>query len=74
MLEEVANCVLALTPFFVSADCYGTRPGGALSRTGSGETWTIACSGGVQQQAHSPGSAMFCLTLRPGRKRIGRGF
>lgn len=41
VLEETANCVLALTPFIL-ANCYGARPGGALSRTDSGETRTVA--------------------------------
>ncbi|CAN0290043.1 unnamed protein product, partial [Laminaria digitata] len=64
VLEEVANCVPALTPSV--AKCYGTRP---CSLGGSKETWTIACSSGVQQ-GDPMGPAMFCLALRPMLKRF----
>ncbi|CAN0286361.1 unnamed protein product, partial [Laminaria digitata] len=47
VLEEVANCVPALTPLV--SKCYGTRPVDVFFRMGSGETRTIACSSGVQQ-------------------------
>ncbi|CAN0597640.1 unnamed protein product, partial [Laminaria digitata] len=52
VLEEVANCVPALTPLV--AKCYCTRPADV----------TIACSSGVQQ-GDPMGPAMFCLTWRP---------
>ncbi|CAN0455478.1 unnamed protein product [Laminaria digitata] len=45
VLEEVPNCVPALTPLV--AKCYGTRPADVFFRMDSGETRTIACSSGV---------------------------
>ncbi|CAN0597399.1 unnamed protein product, partial [Laminaria digitata] len=67
VLEEVANCVPALT--LLVAKCYGTRPADVFSRMDTGETRTIACSSGVQQ-GNPMGPAMFCLALRPGLKRF----
>ncbi|CAN0409807.1 unnamed protein product, partial [Laminaria digitata] len=63
VLEEVANCVPALTPSV--AKCYGTRPcspADVFFRMDSEETRTIACSSGVQQ-GDPMGPAMFCLAL-----------
>ncbi|CAN0580759.1 unnamed protein product [Laminaria digitata] len=67
VLEEVANCVPALTPLV--SKCNGTRPAGVFFRMDSGETRTIACSSGVQQ-GDPMGPAMFCLALQPGLKRF----
>ncbi|CAN0448122.1 unnamed protein product, partial [Laminaria digitata] len=67
VLEEVANCVPALTPLV--AKCCGTRPADVFFRMDSGETRTIACSSDVQQ-GDPMGPAMFCLALRQGLKRF----
>lgn len=66
MLEEVANCVPALTPFV--AECYGARLAEVLLRMDSGETRTITCSSRVQHGGPK-GPVMFYLALRPGLKR-----
>ena len=66
-LEEVANCVPALTPLVDK--WYGTRPSDVVFRMDSGETRTVACSNGVQQ-GDPMGPAMFCLALRPGLERF----
>ncbi|CAN0452726.1 unnamed protein product, partial [Laminaria digitata] len=71
VLEEVANCVPALTPLV--SKCYGTRPADVFFRMDSGGTRTIACSSGVQQ-GDPMGPAMFCLALRPGLKRFRQEF
>ncbi|CAN0595732.1 unnamed protein product, partial [Laminaria digitata] len=71
VLEEVANCVPALTPLVFK--CYGIRPADVFSRMDSRETRTIACSSGVQQ-GDPMGPAMFCLALRPGLKRFRQEF
>ncbi|CAN0339095.1 unnamed protein product, partial [Laminaria digitata] len=63
VLEEVANCVSALTPLV--AKCYGTRPADVFFRMDSGETREIAWSSGVQQGGPM-GPVMFCLAFRPG--------
>ncbi|CAN0591994.1 unnamed protein product, partial [Laminaria digitata] len=59
VLEEVANCVPALTPLV--AKCYGTRPADVGDQ--------CSCSSGVQRE-DPMGPAMFCLALRPGLKRF----
>ncbi|CAN0513048.1 unnamed protein product, partial [Laminaria digitata] len=71
VLEEVANCVPALTPLV--AKCYGTRSAGVFFRMDSEETRTIACSTGVQQ-GDPMRPAMFCLALRPELKRFRQEF
>ncbi|CAN0580079.1 unnamed protein product, partial [Laminaria digitata] len=71
VLEEVANCVPALTPLVTK--CYCTRPADVFFRMDSGETRTIACSSGVQQ-GDPMGPAMFCLALRTGLKRFRQKF
>ncbi|CAN0586918.1 unnamed protein product, partial [Laminaria digitata] len=71
VLEEVANCVPALTPLV--AKCYGTRPADVFFRMDTGETRTTVCSSGVQQ-GDPMGPAMFCLALRPGLKRFRQEF
>ncbi|CAN0517664.1 unnamed protein product, partial [Laminaria digitata] len=71
VLEEVANCVPALTPLV--AKCCGTRPADVFFRMDTGETRTIACSSDVQQ-GDPMGPAMFCLALRPGLKRFRQEF
>ncbi|CAN0095586.1 unnamed protein product, partial [Laminaria digitata] len=71
VLEEVANCVPALTPLV--AKCYGTRPADVIFRMDSGETRTITCSSGVQQW-DPIGPATFCLALRLGLKRFRQEF
>ncbi|CAN0588491.1 unnamed protein product, partial [Laminaria digitata] len=58
VLEEVANCVPALTPLV--SKCYATSPADVFFRMDSGETRTIACSSGAQQ-GDPMGPAMFCL-------------
>ncbi|CAN0329739.1 unnamed protein product, partial [Laminaria digitata] len=64
VLEEVTNCVPALTPLV--AKSYGTRP--ADERPGR----SLALSG--VQQADPMGPAMFSLALRPGLKRFRQEF
>ncbi|CAM9638177.1 unnamed protein product, partial [Laminaria digitata] len=71
VLEEVANCVPALTPLV--AKCYGTRPADVFFRVASGETRTIACSSGVQH-GNAMRPALICLALRPGLKRLREEF
>ncbi|CAN0389470.1 unnamed protein product, partial [Laminaria digitata] len=71
VLEEVANCVPALTPFV--SKCYGTRPADVFFRMDTGESRTIACSSGVQK-GDPMGPTMFCLALRPGLKRFRQEF
>ncbi|CAN0492541.1 unnamed protein product, partial [Laminaria digitata] len=60
VLEEVANCVPALTPLV--SKCYGTRPADVVFRMDSGETRTITCSSGVHQ-GDPMGPAMFRMAI-----------
>ncbi|CAN0279508.1 unnamed protein product, partial [Laminaria digitata] len=71
VLAEVTDCVPALTPFV--AKCYGTRPDDVFFRMDSGETRTIACSGGVEEEDPT-GPAIFWLALRLGLKRFRQEF
>lgn len=68
-LEEAINHVPA--PFVVT--CFGARPADVLFRMDPGETRTIVCSSGVQQE-DTMGLVLFYLVLRPGLKRCREEF